>query len=625
MAEVNKKIDYYINIARTMIDEYADLRKMQYEMDKIARLDWELPGGMEDEWIREVKTTMPHDAIKAAVRVLSGLDERIKLDPKTIPGNFGAFSRDIANQWEIAMKWQMDKAVRRRAILRQDVVRSAVMYDEIVAQVVHLPTQIKAIEELGGTPNRQRAAQRYGDFVINLRNPKNVYTRYSDYMLEAVLYTTVKKVWDIQSFYNHEKIQKLIDDENASEDWLLFDYSDYERHTVFCVPGKSFDVLVDPEQTEEAIMLIDEDWEHDFLPWACVVGGSQLESEQHNSRFPLLYGIYKADQWINTNIIGSLQISEAIAEAASPDVKRTGIRPESVEADYGEPGGTWDVPAGHDVEAMPQQGLDPALREAYDRFIHEMGQATLPRVLVNAEAGPDETFSGFNLRVQQAMASLMPFKFLSERWFEEAYRTMLYWAKASNTPIIGYDQDSFEYSIEPDDIQPGQIYMSVELQEDVPIDRQQKVMTAIQISQHLKMPTRVILEQLGETNPDEMFDEWVEEQFDMSFMQGVMQHIQFDASNSIEQIVQKVQQAAQLEAQAMLAQAQQQMAQQQQALAEQEEGGGGGGGGGEQPLEGTGGGIEGLEGEGVDPNQGGLPAEGFEPGASVADEDQIVQ
>ncbi len=392
------RLDHYIVQARELIDKYADLRKMQFEMDKIARLDWSLPSGMDDEWIREVKTTAPHDAIRAAVRVLSALDEDIKIDPFTIPGDFGEFARDIANQWEIALKWQMDKAVRRRAILRQDVVRSAVMYDEIVGQVVHLPTQIKAIENMGGNANRQKAAQRYGDFVINLRNPKNVYTKYSDYMLESVLYVTRKHVMEIQSYWNNPKLQSLINKGEVSEDWILFDWSDYDRHTVFIIPGRTLDVLVDPEEMEETIMLMDEEWTYDFLPWACVVGGSQLESQPHNSRFPLLYGIYKADQWINTNIIGSLQISEAIAEAARPDVKRTGIRPETVEADYGEPGGTWDVPAGHDVEAMPDKGLDPALREAYDRFVFEMSQSTLPRVLVNAEAGPEETFSGFNLR-----------------------------------------------------------------------------------------------------------------------------------------------------------------------------------------------------------------------------------
>lgn len=586
----NERVDYYINLAKDLIDSHRDLRKMQEQTDKIARLDWSLPSGMDADWIREVKTTAPHDAIKAAVRVLSGLEESIKIDPFTIPGDFGEFSREIANQWEIALKWQMDKAVRRRAILRQDVVRSAVMYDEIAAQVVHLPTQIKAIEKLGGRANRQKAAARYGDFVINLRNPKNVYTRYSDYMLESVLYVTNKKLDDIQQFWNNPELERLIKLDQAPEDWIYFDWSDYGRHTVFAVPGLTLDTIADPEKNEEAIMLMDEEWTYDFLPWSIVVGGSQLEVEPHHSRFPLLYGIWKADQFVNTNIIGSLQISEAIAEAAGPKTKKSGIRPDSVTADYGEPGGSWRVPAGHDVEAMPQQGMDPALGQAYERFTFEMNQSTLPRVLINAEAGPDETFSGFNLRVQQAMASLMPYKFLSERWFEEAYRTMLNWGKVSKRGIHGYDENRIEYEIAADDIQTGRIYMKVELQQDVPIDRQQRVQTAIQISANLKLPTRDVLEQLGESNPDEKIKQWTFEQFDMAYLQGLLQKISFDSANTIEQIITQVTQQAQQE---IAAQMQQQGA----------EG---------APAEGEG--APGLEGGGFAPGQGGLPGDQFEPG-----------
>ncbi len=584
----NERVDYYIEIARDLIDHYRDLRKMQLQTDKIARLDWSLPSGMDAEWIREVKTTAPNDAIRAAVQVLSGLEERIKIDPFTIPGDLGEFSRDIANQWEMALKWQMDKAVRRRAILRQDVVRSAVMYDEIVGQVVHLPTQIKAIKKLGGNPNRQEASLRYGDFVINLRNPKNVYTRYSDYMLESVLYITNKKINDLQLFWNNPELEAMIEKDEAPEDWIYCDWSSYDKHVIFAVPGLTLDSLVDPEKTDEAIMFMDEEWKYDFLPWACVVGGSQLEVEPHHSRFPLLYGVWKADQFVNTNIIGSLQISEAISEAARPKVKKSGIRPESVTSDHGEPAGEYLVPAGHDVEAMPQMGLDPALREAYDRFVFEMNQSTLPRVLINAEAGPEETFSGFNLRVQQAMASLTPYKFLSERWFEEAYRTMLNWGKVSKMGIKGYDENRFEYEIAAEDIDPRRIYLKVELQQDVPIDRQARVQTAIQISTNLKLPTRDVLEQLGETNPDEKIKQWTFEQFDMAYLQGVLQKISFDSANTIQQIVTQVQQQAQQE---MAALAQQQAAQQQ------------GGEGGETPP-------------GVAPSEGGLPIDQTEPGAT---------
>jgi hypothetical protein len=486
------------------------------------------------------------------------------------------------------------------------------MYDEIVGQVIHLPTQIKAIKKLGGNPNRQKAALRYGDFAVLVRNPKSVYTRYSDYMLEAVLYTAVKRPEDIQAFWNNSELGALIEEGNVAKKWVLFDYVDYDRRVVFCYPGETVQrinpggiiELADGKEgvAPEAIELMNEPWEYDFLPWAAVIGGTQLDQTPENSRFPLLYGILQADQWNNTNIMGTLMMSEAIAEAARPDVARKGIQPDAIEATYGQPGGTWDVPAGHEITPMPDKGLDPALREALDRQLSDMSRATIPQVLVNAESLPNEPFAGFNQRIQQAMASLMPYKFLAERWFEEAYRLMLYWAKESDKGIVGYGRDSGQdkspriYEIMPRDIDKDAIYMKVELQADVPIDKAQRMTTAIQAASQLKVPTRDVLEMLGETDPERKIKEWMNEQMEMAYFQGVLQHIQFEASQAIEQ------QMAQAQLQSQVQQAQgmieQQMAQQQGAAPGEPQG------------------IPGVEGPGFNPAAGGIPPQTAAPGAT---------
>ena len=614
---MTEHINHYIEIANEFIDRYNALRIMQDKLDRMSRLEWERPAGMDAPWMRSFKTTAPYDAIRAGVRVLSGLDEDITIDPYPFPemaeGDLNA-AKLKANSWEMALKWQMDRAARRRAILRQDVTRSALMYDEIVGQVIHLPTQIKAIKKLGGKANRQEAALRYGDFAVLVRNPRSVYTRYSDYMLEAVLYTAVKRPEDIQAFWNNPELGDLIADGKAAKKWVLFDYVDYDRRVVFCYPGETVQritpgVLYTTDDGKEAVSpdaieLMNEPWTYDFLPWAAVIGGTQLDQAPENSRFPLLYGILQADQWNNTNIMGTLMMSEAIAEAARPDVARTGIQPDAIEATYGQPGGTWDVPAGHTVTPMPDKGLDPALREAVDRQLGDMSRATIPQVLVNAEALPNEPFAGFNQRIQQAMASLVPFKFLAERWFEEAYRLMLYWAKASNKGIVGYGRaDDREgsprtYEIMPRDIDKEAIYLKVELQADVPIDKQQRMMTAIQASRELKMPTRDVLEMLGDTNPEQTVKEWMTEQMEMAYFNGVLQHIQFEASQAIEQ------QMAQAQLQAQVQQAQS-IIEQQAAAASQ------------APAPGAPPGVPGAQGQGFNPAAGGIPSQMAAPGATM--------
>lgn len=583
-------LGHYIDVVNDMLESYVDLRTDQQKLDRIARLKWELPEGM-PAWARPFRTTVPYDAIRAGVRVLTGLEEQLTIDPyafqETELGDVG-IAKKKANSWEAALKWQMDRAVRRRAILRQDVVRSALMYDEVVGQIVHLPTQIKAIKKMGGNPNRQQAALRFGDFVVQLRNPQSVYTKYSDYMLEAVLYATIKPATDIYAFWNNPELGKLLESDNCPDEWAVFDYVDYDRRVVFCYPGSTIQRVSESgtyedkkgdELPAQAIELMNEEWKYDFLPWAAVVGGTQLVTEPEDSRFPLLFGLMKADQWNNTNIMGTLVLSEAIAEAARPDVKRSGIQPDSVEAAYGQAGGTWDVPPGHDVQDMPQKGLDPALREAFDRQISDMGRSTIPQVLVTAEMGADEPFAGFNLRIQQAMASLMPYKFLAERWFEEAYRLMLYWSKESGMPLSAPSGER----VEPSEIDKDRIYLGVELQQDVPIDKQQRMATAIQAARELKLPTRDVLEMLGEADPERKIREWMMEQFDQAYLAGSVQFIQFQAAHTIEQQMMQ----AQLQQQAAMQQAQMQPPQ---------------AGGGQQGAPFAPQGVAGVEGQIANPN-----------------------
>ena len=144
--------------------------------------------------------------------------------------------------------------------------------------------------------------------------------------------------------------------------------------------------------------------------------------------------------------------------------------------------------------------------------------------------------------------------------------------------------------IEPADIDKDRIYLSVELQHDVPIDKQQRMATAIQASQHLKMPTRDVLEMLGETDPERKIKEWISEQFDMAYLQGTLQYIQFQAANTIQQ------QLAAAQLQQQMAQAQDVIAQQQAAAAQ-------------SPTPFGAQGVEAAQGQGqmFNPAEGGLP------------------
>ena len=113
-------------------------------MDNMWFSLWDLPM-KPTGYIHKVVSTDPHDAIRSGTRVLSGGDPRITLQPLgTLPED-----RETANGIERALKWHFKNASqRRRATTVSDFVLSALLYDEVIAQVVYIPWQIKQAKAL---------------------------------------------------------------------------------------------------------------------------------------------------------------------------------------------------------------------------------------------------------------------------------------------------------------------------------------------------------------------------------------------------------------------------------------------------------------------------------------------
>jgi len=585
---------WYAEEAQDLIESYRLLRVDQVKLDGIANIDWKLPKALEKVGKRAVKTTAPADAIKAGARVLTVLDEIIEVDPVTVskkPESKAATKK--AAEWEDVLKWQMELAARRKSILKEDITRSALMYDEICGQVIHLPSQIRNVEAMGGNASRYEAALRNGQFAISLKNPQTVYTRYSEYGPEAVLHASVMRPKAIVDFWGNraKSIASLVSAQKAEDWYVLFDYVDYDKRCVWAIPGDSVSAAAGED---ESTLILIEDNDLPFLPWVCVTGGTNLSQSPEKQRFPLLWPSMKAGLVDTVNIIGSLMLNEVIATASQPRLAKKGPDPDSIEIDYTDPTGEVAVPPGHEIEALTQQPVSPALRELYDRALTDLQGGTIPRILVTAEAAPGEPFSGYNLRIQQAIASLMPYKRLSERWMEGMFRQMLYWADDSGEAITGPKG----YKINPRDIDPKHIYLSVELTPYEPLDEQQKVNTAIMAARELPLPPEDILGMLNVADPDKAVRKHAKWQIFQAQLQGELQKIQMTASGEIQQMAQQM-------AQEMMQQAAE------QAQAQQQQGGASPQQRERPPVQG----MEGVSGPGFNPAAGGrVPAEAFPAG-----------
>ena len=574
-----------------MIANDKNLRKAQVEYERMARLDWKPPEPLGSfAGVVGRTTTAPYDALRGAATAMSNLRPQIKIHPATVLKSLGetndqsAAAKEMANRWETVFRWHLDQLMKRSPTFLADILWSSCLYHEINGQLIHLPTQ-KKIGGLGGM--RGDAAFRVGDFASKLVDPKTVHVRYSPYGVESVLGVNLRSARYLAEFWGHKTLQSKIESKPdfANEMFLEFDFVDYDQRWVYCVEGNSEDRWEDVKY----VLFKSAPWlgkKVPFLPWVNVAGGTRIDAAPEHQRHPLLYPVYQTGLWVNDNIMGTILQSVALAEAAAPRNVAKGPGAEGIEIDYGEIGGRVNLTQFQTYERVQQLGLDPQLREAYDRVEEAIRRCTIAEVLVTGQPmGSDQTFSGFNLQVMQALASLGGFKNLAQLFLSRWFENMLLIAHYTGSEIRGYGKDQKEYIIDGEDIDPNTIYIDVELSADVPVDKVQRVTAAMNLasSENLPMSPNSLLEFLGVTDPEGETRDWMRHRIRMAEFAGRLQRIAAEASGQIEQM------AAQM-AQGMI---QQQMEQQQ--------------GQGNPPNMANPPGMMGVEGQANNPAIGGMP------------------
>lgn len=603
-----KDLSFFLGEAAELIDRDQGLRQVQAAMDRIAHVEYQLPPSLSKlQWMRTYRTTAPYNALKGGTRALTTLEEKVNIEPisvlKAVPGydDDTGKARSLANEWETCLRWLMKRAAARGGVWREDLIRSALLYDEVCAKVTHLPTQLKVMAQLKGNTRRVAALLRHGPFAVTIHNPQTVHVRYSDFLAEGVLSVTCRTPQQIVDIWGEAaaRLQRKLDEDDAADSYLLCDYQGYAGRCVWALPGDDEAALVGADEDDDELVQIVKPTEikYPFLQWVTVSGGTNLESDPARQRQPLFYPIYRSELVLNANVTGSLMTSEAIAEFGKPKIKRSGPDPSSVEVDMGAPGGTYDTPPGHDVTPLPKEGLDPAIRELFDRHITEINETTVARILVTGEAQPGEPFASLNQRFLTAVGSLKPFKQTGERALTRIYENMLLWCHHSGQDLEGYSVENGnsrgkKYRIDSEDIDPDNLHLAAEFQTDVPVDRLQQIAGAVQLARELPVDAVYLLEQIGIDDPDQMIARRQKQDLKNAYFQGHLQMIMAQSSGQIQQMAQQL--AMEM--------------QQQQAEAAQDPNAMGGMGQLANPQDPSGGmGVPGAEGGMFAPSAGGLP------------------
>ena len=363
----------------------------------------------------------------------------------------------------------------------------------------------------------------------------------------------------------------------------------------------------------QSVTIVNEDNKLDFLPWVVTTSGDEL--------IPMLYSVWKTGQWDDQNLAETMYFSELISKFASPRWKKSG--PGDVQIDYDDPTKQVEVPIGTEFEELKPPVVDEDFAAYADRVGTRVSKSTISNVIQTGDIPSQTAFATYDLVTKGGVKPITPYKELAQDHLEGIYRTMLNWVDHDNAEILAYpkSRESLDGQAEPititkDDFDPEKLYMDVELTEDVPTDRLQRMNAAVLGNRELKLSRRQAKEQIGVTDVGADDNQWYAEQKRDAEEEVKIMQMQAAAQREQELETQRQMFLLQMQQQQQLQGQQQQLAGPQGQPQGQPQGLPPGGGPEQQGLRRSGVPFQNASGLGFDPNQGGIPPALVAPAAT---------
>ena len=527
------KLEDYKSIAQEMMADDRDRDAKFARIDRMHNVDWELPEQWRNtDWIRKYPSTKPADALDTAIRALSTKEPTLSVNP-ILPNEE---TRDSFDLIERGLMWSWKQMGRRSQFNpTRAVVTSAIKYDEITCQLVHVPTHNKSLKSINS--GNSRMLRNIGDFALIVHNPRNVHVQYSDGGFERVLLCKRQPLHKIIDFWgtNADELRKAIEGDEHTALTDVADVYDYMDGTVRCVwvamarGGADYSLMAPVEHGLG------------FIPWACRVGGTNLEDLTVNQRRPMLNSVINGDLWNTSNLFRSLMLSLTMARAAEPTIKSTTPTGDGVDIDATEAIGQIKVRPGEDATKLPPSEIGQSIQGMYQMLGGEMETSVGINLLQMNSAPSGMAFATYNAMMQSAMASINPHKQTAEQVVADIFGLMVAWLKYSGEPLIGYDdrknnlvngmptygtQEVITVDMLPE---LEDFCATVKLTEYIPSDELGKINGMTMLVQNLTYPTARALEALDVSDPKTAMEEWGQEQITKADIMEKVKDLQFDA------------------------------------------------------------------------------------------------
>ncbi len=470
------------------------------------------------KWFRWVPTTAPSDAVWGATRVLSAIEPALKYAPVASDSatvqNADRIERVLKSLYKQAGQRSKSKHTRQ-------MVWNAILYDLVAIQMEFLPfVKKKATEK---RKKRIERTERFGPFVINVRNAKSVHPVHSEFGLDAVLFEQVVKAKEAMAFWQNEDLNKEVanvvgDGRQNQGEWIyILDYTDDEKRWVWAyVLPHGTAAPRDFDFSDDFVTLINDEHELPFIPWIVKGGGSTTETDPEKHYRPMLDSIYHSGSFNSTNLMRSMLHSEVIYKYRKADSVTNTLsgQPPQFDENTGGPRTNVALRVGEQYQPIPPDQLDPALFTLSESLEQEMAASTISKILLGEVPG-DIAFATLNLGQQSAARSIIPYQEVAQDALSEMFTQMLLWSIHSEENLVAFipvDSANISagrdlYTIDHRTVDPKSILIEVELKADVPSDRQNKINAMVAAMQAGLASRRFAMEQIGITDPTQIMEE----------------------------------------------------------------------------------------------------------------------
>ena len=537
---MSKYVDYYAGKAQEMIRNDSDRVDLFQKIDEMVELDWDLPEVMDElKWMRKVVSTDPLSAITVGRRTLSTNRPKVFMQPL----NDNIVTKKMANWNEQNLLMQLKQANKRAEFdVIGDVVESALRYGMVAVMTVPVKWQLEGTKQ-------NRWIKDPGGFMVMVEKPINVYPRYSPLGLESVLHVKLMRAEDAVAFWG-DKAKKIKSDlmgDESEPNIVIYDYWDYDRRATW---ASALTRLTDiPEQVNVQYVLEDTEMDLPFMPWTVKKTGTSLStSEDHRVR-PTFGSIAHSDSWELQNIAKTFAFSEALGYAAAPRGKVTSYDDETLVEmiEYGDINRPIRLKPNETYEPLQPPAIDQNLLHILDRTSAEMDRITGMKNLQNLDLPSGTAFATVNELIKAASSSLDPARELAQGALAGIFENMLKWCAHTKEDMTSLGDGSKEdagkqYRLRWEHIQPDAIDVEVELTAHVPTDRLQQINAGVMMNKELNYPITKIYRDLGEENPEEIVEEWEQEQFDRTVLQNELKKLAAEGDAEIMEMMQPPQQ-----------------------------------------------------------------------------------